>query len=476
MLIGGELVAAGSGATMPVVSPGDGRSLGEVPAADASDIDKAVRAAHTAFESWRFTDIAVRRQRILDLAAVVREDAAALAYLDAVDSGSPIRSMRQDLGHASFAAEFFAGLAFSWGGRSVPVMGRAVDYTVREPYGVTARIIPFNHPLVFAAWKIVPPLLTGNTVVMKLPDQTPLSGLRLAARIAALFPPGVVNFVTGRGAEAGAALVEHPLVRRVAFIGSVPTGTAIAKAAAARLVPYTMELGGKNPMVVCADADPAQAARAAVRGMNFSTQGESCGSYSRLFLHEDVHDDVVARIVDEVRAVRVGHPLDEESDMGALIDAPAVDRMAEHVAGAVAAGASVATGGNRLSGGRLAEGFYYEPTVLTDVQQSMPVARTELFGPVLSVLRWKDPARLLEEVNDTDLGLTANVHTNDLQLAHRLAERIECGSIAINGDGGQHWFGAPFGGFKSSGFGKEDTVDELLDSTREKNLNFRLVP
>jgi len=229
-------------------------------------------------------------------------------------------------------------------------------------------------------------------------------------------------------------------------------------------------------MVVCADADPAEAAHAAVAGMNFSTQGQSCGSYSRLFLHEDVHDVVVEAVVNEVRNVRVSHPLDETADMGALIDAKALDRITSHVARAVDQGASVAAGGERLTGGILDGGFYYAPTVLTGVRSSMPVARTELFGPVVSVLRWKDPDQLLTELNDTQYGLTANIHTNDLQLAYRLAERIESGSIAINGDGSQHWFGAPFGGFKSSGFGKEDTIDELIDSTREKNLNFRLRP
>jgi betaine-aldehyde dehydrogenase len=476
MLIGGELVRSRSGRTMPVISPGDGRSLGDVPAADAGDVATAVEAAAAAFESWRFTDLGVRRQCVSKLAAAIGADAENLAYLDAVDSGSPIGAMRQDAAAARFAVEFFGGLAFSWGGRSVPVMGRAIDYTVREPYGVTARIVPFNHPLVFAAWKIIPPLLTGNTVVLKLPDQTPLSGLRLAEQLAEIFPPGVVNVITGDGAEAGAALVAHTLVRRVAFIGSVPTGTLIAKAAAERLVPVSMELGGKNPMVVCADADPEEAAHAAVAGMNFSTQGQSCGSYSRLFLHEDVHDVVVEAVVNEVRNVRVSHPLDETADMGALIDAKALDRITSHVARAVDQGASVAAGGERLTGGILDGGFYYAPTVLTGVRSSMPVARTELFGPVVSVLRWKDPDQLLTELNDTQYGLTANIHTNDLQLAYRLAERIESGSIAINGDGSQHWFGAPFGGFKSSGFGKEDTIDELIDSTREKNLNFRLRP
>lgn len=280
--------------------------------------------------------------------------------------------------------------------------------------------------------------------------------------------------ITGVGAEAGAALVANPKVRRVAFIGSVLTGSRIAKAAAERLMPVSMELGGKNPMIVCADADPVDAAQAAVKGMNFGTQGQSCGSYSRLFLHEGVHDAVLELLVKEVGAVTVAHPLDEAAEMGALIDQRALDRMAAHVAAAVDEGASVAVGGRRLTGDAFDEGFYFAPTVLTGVRQSMAVARNELFGPVVSVLKWSDPRQLLAEVNDTEYGLTANVHTNDLQLAHWLAERIESGSIAINGDGGQHWFGAPFGGFKSSGFGKEDTIDELLDSTREKNLNFRL--
>jgi betaine-aldehyde dehydrogenase len=474
MLIGGELVQAHSGQTMAVTSPADGRSLGSVPAADADDVDRAVNAAAEAFESWRFTDLGQRRQCLVELAAAIGEDAESLAYLDTVDSGSPIRAMRQDVAAAQFSVEFFAGLAFNWNGRSVPVAGRAIDFTLREPYGVTARIVPFNHPITFAAWKIVPPLLTGNTVVLKLPDQTPLSGLRLAQRLAAIFPPGVINVVTGEGAIAGAALVSHPKVRRIAFIGSVATGTAIARAAAERLVPVTMELGGKNPMIVCGDADPVRAARAAVKGMNFGTQGQSCGSYSRLFLHDKVHDEVIDAVVAELGQVRVDHPLEETADMGALIDRRSLDRTAAHVTTAVEEGASVAFGGERLEDGRFAGGNYYAPTLLTGVDQSMEVARTEIFGPVISVLRWKDPDQVLQAANDTEYGLTANIHSNDLRLVYHLAERLEAGSVAVNGVGGQHWFGAPFGGYKSSGFGKEDTIDELLDSTREKNLNFYL--
>ena len=474
MLIGGKLVDASSGATRTILSPADGRPLADVAWAGIDDVHLAVEAARRAADSWRFTDLLARRQCITRLAAAIEQDAEPLAYLDAVDSGSPLSGMRQDVAFAPLLLELMAGYAFSWGGRSIPVPGRCIDFTMREPFGVTARMVPFNHPLTFAAWKIAAPLLTGNTVVLKLPDQTPLSGLRLAAMLADIFPAGVVNVLTGDGRVVGDALVRHPDVARIAFIGSVETGKSILRAAADRVVPVTLELGGKNPMIVCADADVDAAADAAVRGMNFGTQGQSCGSYSRLFLHRAIADEVLARVVAKVSSIRVRHPLDHTAEMGAVVDERARDKIEMYVEYATSEGAVVLTGGRRpiVPGGE--QGFYYEPTVLGNVGTDMRVAREEVFGPVLSVLDWTDQDEVIEEANKLPLGLTANVHTRDLARAMTLAERIEAGSVAINGDGAQHWLGAPFGGFKESGYGKEESVDELVESTREKNINIRL--
>lgn len=477
MLIDGKLVDAATGATMEVRSPADGSSLGEVPRAGSQDVDLAVRAARQALDGWRGADLLTRRAAVLKIADVIREHTETLGHLDAVDSGNPVRAMRSDVNLAALFIDYLAGLAFSSGGSSIPTVGPAVDFTLREPYGVTARIIPYNHPILFAAWKIAAPLLTGNTVVLKLPDQTPLSGLHLAERLADIFPPGVINVITGTGAEAGDALVRHPGVDRIAFIGSVPTGRRILQAAAERIVPVTLELGGKNPMIVCDDVDIEAAMAAAVKGMNFSwSQGQSCGSYSRLFIHESRYDEAVPILVDMVRALRLRHPLDEEADMGSLVSPEAQEKVRSYVESAVAEGAQVATGGRPPSDPSLAGGCYFEPTVLTGVDQTMRVAREEIFGPVLSVLVWSDVEEVIRAANATEYGLTANVWTNDIRKAFGIARRIESGSVAINGDGSQHWIGVPFGGFKQSGLGKEESAEELLATTREKNIYVNLAP
>ena len=473
MLIGGDLVGARSGSTMPVECPGDGSIIAQVPAAGADDVGRAVAAASAALPGWRFTDLMARRQAILDLAAAVRDNVDHIARLDAIDSGSPIRSMRRDVAGAIFYLEWVAGLAFSWGGHAPATTGTGIDLTLREPFGVTARIVPFNHPFYFAC-KIATPLLTGNTVVLKLPDQTPLSGLWLAEQAAALFPAGVVNIVSGHGAIAGEALVRHPGVARICFTGSVPTGRRIAQRAAERFVPVSMELGGKNPLIICADADLQDAIRAAVAGMNYSTQGQSCGSYSRVLVHESVHDAAVEMLSAEIPRVRVGHPLAEESEMGALISESARDRVEGHIGDAVSAGARIVTGGTRPDGPTLSTGWYANPTLLDSVDMSMRVAREEIFGPVQSVIRWSTEEEVIAAANATEFGLTANVHSRDIDRALHIARRVDSGAVSVNGDGTMHWPGAPFGGFKSSGVGKEDSLDEIVESTREKNLYINL--
>ena len=473
MLIAGELVDGSSGETMSIESPGDGEPIAIVPAATRDDVARAVEAAAEAFPAWRFTDLMVRRQALLNLAKLVRDNAETLAIIDSLDGGSPVQVMRRDVAGAVLYIEWLAGLAFSWGGHTPSTAGGGIDLTLREPYGVTARIIPFNHPLYFAC-KLAAPLLTGNTVVVKLPDQTPLSGLWLARRVGEIFPRGVVNIITGQGAVAGDALIRHPKVARIAFTGSVPTGRRIMQAAAERFAATSMELGGKNPMIICADADLSQALPVAVAGMNYGTQGQSCGSYSRLFVHESVHEEVVERLAGLVDAVKVGHPLDESSEMGALIDERARTRAESHVVGAQEAGARVVAGGRRPKDPSLAKGWYMRPTVLDGVRPDMAIAREEIFGPVQSVIRWSEIDEVVAAANGTDYGLTANICTRDLDRALYLARRIESGTLSVNGTGAMHWMGAPFGGFKASGLGKEDSLDEIIETTREKNIYLNL--
>jgi betaine-aldehyde dehydrogenase len=470
MLIGGELVDSGDG-EMPVISPADGSSLGHVPVAGPKAVAAAVEAAEDAFPAWRATNLRQRQAALVAMADYLARDLDELAVLDAIDGGLTLSSAQSNVRVAEAYVRYFAGLAYSWGGRSVPVVDRAFDFTVRKPIGPTARIIAFNHPVMFAAWKIAAPLLVGNTIVLKLPDQAPLSGLRLGNALREIFPPGVVNVITGPGHLTGDALVRHPGIKRVAFIGSVATGRRILAAVAARNVPVTAELGGKNAHIVAADADLDRAARIAVDGMSYSGAGQSCGSYSRVLVHESVHDEVVERIAALTGRLKVGHPLDPAAQVGPLIGPEPVERALAAVRHAAESGARVVLGGTAPASPECAGGYYMNPTVLADVDPEMGVAQDELFAPVQTIMRWSTPQEAVDLANATEFGLCASIHTNDLRMALTMADEIEVGSVSINGGGSQHWMGAPFGGCKASGAGgKEDSIDELLDATYERNI------
>ena len=475
MLIGGDLVDTGS-EQMPVSSPGDGSSLGHVPVAGRQLVGDAVAAAEAAFPAWKRRDLRDRQAALLALADYLADDAENLAFLDAVDAGIPVGAALGEVRFTESFIRYIAGLAYSWGGRTVPTSARGIDLTLREPFGPTARITAFNHPLMFAAWKIAAPLLVGNTVVLKLPDQAPLSGLRLCAALRRIFPAGVVNVVTGPGQLTGDALVRHPGIKRIAFIGSVATGRRILSVAAERNVPVTAELGGKNAHIVAGDANLDRAAECAVTGMSYRGAGQSCGSYSRVLVHDSVYDELVDRIAGLTKGLRVGHPLDPRTQVGPLISSAAVSRALSTVQEAVDAGASLVAGGTvpavespMVKG--TAGGHYLTPTVVGDVEAGMGIARQELFAPVQAVMRWSTLDEAIELANGTEFGLCASVHSSDLRTVMTLAEALEVGSVAVNGSGAQHWVGAPFGGIKSSGIGgKEDSLDELLEATFEKNV------
>jgi acyl-CoA reductase-like NAD-dependent aldehyde dehydrogenase len=469
LLIDGELVTGGE--EMSLTSPCDGSSLGNVPLAGPELVADAVDAATRAFPAWRATNLRERQAALLALAQHLSDDLAGLAALDAVDGGLPLVAAGNDVRLSVAFIRYIAGLAFDWGGRTVPTASKAFDFTIRQPYGPTARIVPFNHPILFATWKIAAPLLTGNTIVLKLPDQSPLSGLRLCTALREIFPPGVVNVLSGSGAVTGDALVRHPGIKRIAFIGSVPTGRLILSAAAERNVPVTAELGGKNAHIVAADADLDRAVRSAVAGMNYQGAGQSCGSYSRVLVQDRVYDEFVERLAAATAEIKVGHPFTDGTTMGPLIGPAAVSRALASIEEASQAHARVVCGGTVPDVPDGNGGHYLAPTVVADVTHVMRIAQEELFAPVQAVMKWSTVEEAASIANGTEFGLCASVHTRDLNLAMSLADELEVGSIAVNGDGAQHWMGAPFGGVKASGVGgKEDTVDELLESTYEKNV------
>jgi betaine-aldehyde dehydrogenase len=382
--------------------------------------------------------------------------------------------MVMDATVAAAQIDFYAGLVTEIKGASIPMGPGVVKFTVREPRGVVGRIIPFNHPFMFCAGKIGAPVATGNTVVMKPPEQAPLSSLRLAELIGGILPPGVFNVVPG-GRDAGSSLTTHRDVAMIALIGSVPTGRAVMKAAADTLKPVMLELGGKNALIAYPDADPDEVAAAVVGGMNFTWCGQSCGSTSRAFIHASMYEAVLAKVKAKIAHYRPGIATDRSTTMGAIISKTQYERILGFIDSAKKEGARLLCGGGRPSDPALAKGLFIEPTVFADVQPSMRIAREEIFGPVLSIFKWSDEAAMLQEVNAVEYGLTASIWTNDLSIAHRTAGIVQSGFVWIN-EVSKHFLGAPFGGFKQSGVGREECIEEMFAYTQEKNIHVKLRP
>jgi acyl-CoA reductase-like NAD-dependent aldehyde dehydrogenase len=472
--IGGEGIAGSS--TVDDRSPATGEPLAVVSQADGGDIDRAVASARAAAAGWRGLGLPERAARVAELARRLEARLDAFALVDALDTGSLVAPMRAGAGKGAAQLRGNAGVGIELQGRTIPASSSGWHLTKREPFGVVGAISAFNHPTLFACQRIGPPLVAGNTVVLKPSEQAPISAVALAALSADLLPPGVLNVVPG-GASAGAALVGHPDVLRIAFTGSVSTGLAVQQAAAASGVVkhVTLELGGKNPLLVLADVDPRVAAAVAVKGMNFTrVQGQSCGSTSRLLVHSSLHDAVVEEVVRLVEAIRIGMPEDSEAEMGSLVSHEHRDRVVRSVEQSVAEGGVLLTGGGPPVDAGLAGGAFMAPTVVDGVDPTMTIARHELFGPVLSVLGWDDLDEAVEIANAVPYGLTASIWTNDLTLALTTADRLDAGYVWIN-DIETRYTGVPFGGWKQSGIGSEQAmVHELESYTRVKAINIGL--
>ncbi len=455
-------------------NPGTGESLGRCAEADAADVAMVVEEAQRAFLDWRRVKPLERAAMLRRIAQVLRENAGELAMIDAANCGNPVSEMAGDALAAAAQVEYFAGLVTEIKGETLPMGEGVVNMTVREPLGVCARIVAYNHPLMFVAGKLAPVIAAGNTAVMKAPQQAPLSSYRLMELVEGILPPGVLNLVTG-GAVAGQALVEHPLVQHVALIGSVQTGRAIARAASEQLKKVSLELGGKNACIVYPDADLDAAIGGAVNGMNFGWCGQSCGSTSRLFVHESIHEQVMQGVLERVQRYRPGIPTDASTTMGALISQAQYDKVLRYIDIAHNEGAKLVHGGKRPDAPALAKGFFVEPTIFDGVTHGMRIAREEVFGPVLSVLSWRDEDEMMRQVNEVEYGLTCSIWTSSLATAHRAAAGVEAGYVWIN-NASRHFIGAPFGGYKQSGLGREESLDELLHYTQQKNINITLAP
>ena len=470
---GGQWHEPKSGRFLDTINPGTGLSLGKVADAGADDIDAAVAAAKAAFKEWRRVLPLDRAKILRRIAEILRLNANELAMIDAADCGNPVREMVSDAMVAAAQMEFFAGFVTEMKGSSIPMGPDVVNFSVREPLGVVGRIIPFNHPFMFCAGKSAAPLAAGNTVIVKPPEQAPLSSLRLAELIGDMLPPGVFNVVPG-GREAGQRLASHPDVAMIALIGSVPTGRAVMKAASDTVKRTMLELGGKNALIAYGDSDADEVAGAVISGMNFTWCGQSCGSTSRAFIHESIYDAVIARLKEKIKYFKPGVPTDPATTMGAIVSKTQFDRVMSFIQTSKQEGAELISGGGSPADPALAKGFYIEPTVFA-VTDKNRIAREEIFGPVLGVFKWSDEAKMIETVNAVEYGLTASIWTNDLNTAHRTAMAVEAGFVWIN-EVSKHFLGAPFGGFKQSGLGREECFEEMLSFTQEKNINVKLKP
>src|ERR1051325_7491781 len=457
LLIDGQWVDAESGKTFTTPNPATGEVLAEVAEADKADIDKAVTAARRAFEGkWSKLSARDRGRLLYKLSQLIEQNAAELAAIETADNGKPIKeSLYVDLPQLVENFEYFAGWATKIEGETIPVPGKMFNYTLREPIGVCGQIIPWNFPLLMAAWKLAPALAAGNTIVLKPAEQTPVGAMELAKLIQeAGFPEGVVNIVPGYGETAGAALAAHPGIDKVAFTGSTEVGKLIAKAAADNLTKVSLELGGKAPNIVFADADLEQAVNGAMMGIFFN-QGQVCCAGSRLFLDARVKDEFLERVKEKSARVKVGDPMDKGTQMGPQVSEEQLNRIKGYVDIAKEEGATVLAGGcpPELEGD-FRKGYFFQPTIFGDVKNSMRVAQEEIFGPVVSVITFEDEDDLIRQANEVVYGLSAGIWTKDITRAHRFAKAIRAGVIWINT---YNMFNAasPFGGYEQSGYGRE---------------------
>lgn len=454
-----------------VHDPASGEVLAQVPLGTKHDARAAVEEADAAFQrpEWSEMDPSQRGRLLWKLATLVRTNLNALAELETRNNGKTLKEAKGDMGYVAWTLEYFAGLADKIQGETIPVPGKRVAYTVREPLGVTAHIAPWNYPLLLAVRSVAPALAAGNTVVLKPASLTPLTALRFAEMAKeAGFPAGVFNVVTGPGGEVGDALATHPDVASVTFTGSVEVGKQVAQRAAAKAKHITLELGGKSPLVVMPDADLDKAAKAAQFGI-FANAGQMCWATSRLLVHDSVHDDVVQKVAKLANGLKLGPGLAETTQMGPLVSRGQRETVQEFVEKGKSEGAKLVAGGAPPSEAELAKGAFLRPTVFADVTPEMTIAREEIFGPVLAVQRFGSVEEAVKVANATSYGLQACVYTRDVSTAHALAARLHCGMVGIN-EGPVSFPMTPFGGVKDSGLGREQGIQAAYAYTRTKTV------
>jgi len=470
LFINNEWRPASSGKTMPVVNPATEEVIAEVPSADRTDVDLAVEAARAALAGpWSQLSARERGRLVRKLGDRLMERADDVARLETLHNGKPISESRQiEIPAAAECFEYYGGWSDKVMGETIPVKGNHLTYTLREPVGVVAAIVPWNFPLLLAAWKVAPALACGNVVILKPASQTPLTALALAGLAMEVgFPPGVLNVITGAGSLVGQALVEHPGIDKIAFTGDTSTGKSIMRGAAETLKKITLELGGKSPNIVLADADMEAAIRGATIGI-FYGKGEVCAAGSRLLVDRAIKDEFVDKLAARVKKMVPGDPLDPKTRYGAISSRKQLDTVLRYIDAGKTEGATLLTGGTRADIGT-GKGYFVQPTVFTDVKPSMTISREEIFGPVLATIDFADLDEAIATANDTPYGLAAGVWTRDIKKAHYVARRLQAGTVWVN-TYNVYDTAAPFGGYKQSGFGREMSAHALEHYTQVKSV------
>ena len=469
MIIGGKPVDSKSGKTFDVIDPASGSVVSQVPRGDVPDVDAAVAAAHEAYEDKRWTGLrpGKRAEVLFKLGELIKRNGSELSQIESIDAGKPLKMASGEMWAAGECFRYYSGWPTKIFGETNPTDENTFIYTLREPMGVCGAIIPWNFPLVMAAWKVAPALACGNTVVLKPAEQTPLTAIRLAELcLEAGVPEGVVNVVTGFGEEAGHAIAEHTDIDKVAFTGSTEVGRKILHASEGNLKRVSLELGGKSPNIVFSDANMKRASIGSMMGV-FVNSGQVCTAGTRILVEKSVHDDFVEALVGATAHMKLGHPLDEETGMGPVVSEEQLERVTGYIEIGKTEGAEIVTGGERATD--LGDGYFVQPTIFAGVSNDMRIAQEEIFGPVAAVIPVDDVDEAIRVANDTIYGLAAAVWTSDVSKAHKVARGIKAGTVWVN-TAGPLDPGVSFGGYKQSGFGRELGVHSIETYTQTKTV------
>ncbi len=470
LLINGEWIDAGDGKTMPVINPATEEVIAEVASAAREDVDRAVNAARAALDGpWSKMSARERGRLIYKLGERLMERVDEVARLETLHNGKPIHESRHvEIPAAAECLQYYAGWADKIHGETIPVKGNHFTYTLREPVGVVAAIVPWNFPLLLASWKVGPALACGNTFILKPASQTPLTALALGELAQEVgFPPGVFNVITGPGSSVGQAIVEHPGIDKIAFTGDTSTGKGIMRSAAETLKHITLELGGKSPNIVLPDADVEAAIRGATVGI-FYGKGEVCAAGSRLLVDRSIKDEFMEKLAARARKMVPGDPLDPKTRLGAIASKSQMERVLGYIETGKKEGATLVAGGSRVDIGT-GKGYFLQPTVFDHVTPEMTIAREEIFGPVLATIEFSDLDEAIAKANDTPYGLAAAVWTRDIKKAHYVARKLQAGTVWVN-TYNVYDTAAPFGGYKQSGFGREMSLHAIEHYTQVKSV------